>query len=717
MRSEVRGSILAVLAFCGALPAASAQVPYTVFDKDTEVRSVRFVFPDTRTFEEVELERAIGIRGRGALYGIRDALSVIPLVPDPSAHPFALLELQYDVARLRRFYAESGFLETDVRYEVRYQDKDNVVDVDLIIREGRPVVVRSIAVDGAGEADLVSRLPEEMRGGWESLHSSIVADTGQRLTEENRLRHERDLLNWWKNRGWAFATVRTDPIIDSSTAAASVRVTLTPGPRAKIGSISIDGGESVSPAVIRRVLPFKEGEWFNGDKLTEGQRRLFALELFRLALVDLEPESRPDTVANIRVRIRESRPRLLTGELGYASGAGITTSGELSHRNFLGGARTLTLSILAETGVLGTNTIPNREFRTALTFRQPWFPMPKASVLVSPFYHYRDDVTDRSWQLGIETSLLYELGPNRALSLTHRYSSRRVLNYRLGTGSSLTLEQLLELLATGALDSAGQTIDRSTLGLTGVIGRYDPTRLANALQARPTIEFTVPPGINTIEYAAIDLPVLAFRKLGKQLALSGRLRAGRVFPFGKTTQGVPSLLDQLELRDVLLTAGGTASVRGWGEGLLGPKFVNLIFTPTGDADTLLLSSNGYAPAGGLQRVAGSLELQTPFPGLGPSWGAHVFLDGGRVWTTDEQFTGDDVYNEQRWFFGAGAGLQVQTLVGPIRFSAGWKLNPSPLDLRDPDAVFQALLLGRPVTSVPTSWKHRLHLHLSLGHVF
>jgi outer membrane protein insertion porin family len=247
MRSEVRGSILAVLAFCGALPAASAQVPYTVFDKDTEVRSVRFVFPDTRTFEEVKLERAIGIRGRGALYGIRDALSVIPLVPDPSAHPFALLELQYDVARLRRFYAESGFLETDVRYEVRYQDKDNVVDVDLIIREGRPSWSGPLRWTVRAKPISFRGLPEEMRGGWESLHSSIVADTGQRLTEESRLRHERDLLNWWKNRGWAFATVRTDPIIDSSTAAASVRVTLTPGPRAKIGSISIDGGGVFHP--------------------------------------------------------------------------------------------------------------------------------------------------------------------------------------------------------------------------------------------------------------------------------------------------------------------------------------------------------------------------------------------------------------------------------------------------------------------------------------
>ena len=107
----------------------------------------------------------------------------------------------------------------------------------------------------------------------------------------------------------------------------------------------------------------------------------------------------------------------------------------------------------------------------------------------------------------------------------------------------------------------------------------------------------------------------------------------------------------------------------------------------------------------------------PFPGLGSSWGTHIFLDGGRVRTGDARFAGADLYDEQRWFFAAGAGFQVRTIVGPVRLSAGWKLNPSALDLRDPDAVFGALLTGRPVTSVPTDWKHRLHLHLSLGHVF
>ena len=704
---------------CGlaGVTQGAAQIPYTVFDETTEIRSVRFVFSESRTFEEATLEREIALRDRGALYGIRNALSWFPFIPDPVVHLFDPLQLQYDVARLRRFYSESGFLETNIRYDVRYHAEENVVDVDLIIKEGRPLVVRSIEVVGTDELEPARQLPEELRAAWDELQAGVQADTGGRFTQPERLHHELEIVDWWKNRGWAFAAIQTDPVIDSAAATVSVRLTLRPGPRARVGRIQIDGGESVSPDVILRVLPFKEGDWFAADRLAEGQRRLFALELFRLALIDLEPGSPPDTLAPIRVRIEESRPRLLTGELGYVSGSGITTSGEFVHRNFLGGARSLTLSVLGETGVLGTSSIPNREFRASLTYRQPWFLHPRASLNLSPFVQYRDDVTDRSWEYGFETALLYQLGPNRVLSLAHRYSSRQILDYRLGTGGSIDLPTLLELIASGALDSGGSTIERSTLGLTAVVGRYDPTRLTNALQARPALEVTVPSGLNTIEYTSLDLPVLAYQPLGTRLAVFGRFRLGRVFPFGKTTAGEPSLLDVVQLRDVALTAGGTATVRGWGEGLLGPKFVNVNFTPVGESDSLLLTPNGYAPRGGLLRAAGSLELQMPFPGLGPSWGTHVFLDGGRVWTTDERFAGDDPYEEQRWFFAAGAGFQIATIVGPVRFSAGWKLNPSPLDLRHPDDVFNALVQGLPVSSVPTDWKHRLHLHVSLGHVF
>lgn len=182
-------------ALCGVMRAGAAQIPYTVFDEATEVRSVRFVFPETRTFEDAKLELAIALRGRGALYGIRNALGWLPLVPAPTVHRFDPLQLQYDVARLRRFYAESGFLETDVRYDVRYQADKNLVDVDLIITEGRPVVLQSIEVAGAGDVDPGRQLPDELRAGWDDRRTRVETDTGGRFTLERRIRHEREILD------------------------------------------------------------------------------------------------------------------------------------------------------------------------------------------------------------------------------------------------------------------------------------------------------------------------------------------------------------------------------------------------------------------------------------------------------------------------------------------------------------------------------------------
>jgi hypothetical protein len=65
-------------------------------------------------------------------------------------------------------------------------------------------------------------------------------------------------------------------------------------------------------------------------------------------------------------------------------------------------------------------------------------------------------------------------------------------------------------------------------------------------------------------------------------------------------------------------------------------------------------------------------------------------------------------------FSTGAGFSYLTPVGAIRLSLGVKLNPSELDLRTADDVLQALVEGRPVSSVPENDWRRLHLHLSFG---
>lgn len=724
MRSELtrRLCLVALVAMAGlgalARPLA-AQIPYTVFDENTEVRSLGFEFTTSRTFKEGELKAQIALSNRGALYGLRRTLAALPIVSSPAPHPFAPLDLQRDVARLRRFYGNAGFLETQIWYDVKYHDNDNTVDITFFIDEGRPILIRAITITAPDGGDLMTRLPEDYVGEWQRRRDAIGADTGGRYTETTRAWHETDLLAWWRNRGWAFATVAASAPIDTAAATTELQFTIDPGPRTRIGRITIEGQESVSDEVIRRVLPFREGRWFNAQALAEGRQRVFGLDLFRLALIDVERDPANDSLANLRVRVTENPPRLITGEIGYVGDGGISTQGQFAHRNFGGGARTLRVSALAETGLLSVGDLDNEEYRLSVAYRAPWFLHRRYSLTVEPFGYYRNNVTDRSWQAGIETSLVYEIGPYRFITLQHRYSHRRILDYRLGSGSIIDLNSLLRLIGEGAIDSLSRGSQRSTLSLSGTVGRFDPTRPARTVQGRPTLEITTPGGLNTIEYFAADLPIFGYLPIGPRVTATARMRIGRVWPYGKSIQSddQSNLIASLQLRDVLLTTGGTGSVRGWGEAQLGPKFVNLTLTPIEGTDSLELGARGYAPSGGLARMSGSLELQLPFPGLGDAWGTHLFIDAGRVWTPDSRFRADDPGDSERWFFGTGFGVQVRTLVGPVRISLGYKLNPSELDLRDAEPVLEALLAGRPISSVPVNSKRRYHLHFSLGQSF
>lgn len=126
----------------------------------------------------------------------------------------------------------------------------------------------------------------------------------------------------------------------------------------------------------------------------------------------------------------------------------------------------------------------------------------------------------------------------------------------------------------------------------------------------------------------------------------------------------------------------------------------------------------YSPIGGLGRVQGSAEVQLPLPGFDAKWQTFVFLDGARVWTSDDRFSLDaGELDQYRFFLGTGAGIGYETVVGAVQVALGYKLNPSALDQRDPDEVLQALQEGRPISTVPTDSRRRLQLHFSIGATF
>jgi hypothetical protein len=53
-------------------------------------------------------------------------------------------------------------------------------------------------------------------------------------------------------------------------------------------------------------------------------------------------------------------------------------------------------------------------------------------------------------------------------------------------------------------------------------------------------------------------------------------------------------------------------------------------------------------------------------------------------------------------------------VGAIRIECGYQLDPSILDLRDPNDVLRALEQGLPPSAAPEDQSRRFRIHLSLG---
>jgi outer membrane protein insertion porin family len=422
----------------------------------------------------------------------------------------------------------------------------------------------------------------------------------------------------------------------------------------------------------------------------------------------------------VRVGVTENPPRQVSGEAGLVSSGGLTGQVEWTHRSFLGGVRTFTVAATAQTGVVALETPAEQRYRLALTLFQPYVGSRMVSLAGGPFVEYRDDLRDRSQALGFEGTLVYAGSPLRSISLGYTISHRLILDY--GFGDDLDPIEYLPILGladSATVGSLGTIFNRSTLtldGSWGVLDEFANPRRGYVLRPRASVTL---PGFNTSEYFLLEFGATGFAPLTDRIGFTVRGSAGRIFPYGRSVRAADDespFVSLLRLREVNFTAGGSRDVRGWGSQLVGPKLPEVRFRE--EAGERVAFAERYTPVGGLARIYGSAEVQLPLPGFDEKWQTFAFLDGARIWTPDDRFdlqAGE--LDQDRFFLGTGVGIGYETVVGAVQVALGYKLNPSSLDLRDPDEVLRALQEGRPIGSVPTDSRRRLQLHFSIGATF
>jgi len=713
----MRSSPIAALLMALAAAPATAQDALTGVGPGTEVSKIEFRFAGEHTLEEKDLRPHIALTARGGNVGIRRALSFIPFIPDVGTHPFRPVELQRDVVRLRNVYTRNGWLNAKVDYDVEYRAKDDLVDIVFVIAEGPPLLLRAVRFTGPDSGS--AEIDPELTGPWSRFQQAEQDEHGRFGESERRDIADRT-ARWLRNRGYPFAAVEADALVDTAAYRADVVVRVQPGLRARIREFAVSGNETVPARHFTRQMPLEPGDWYNASELEQGRAQLTQLPIVRLALINVPRESADDSSVVVRLGVTENPPRLVRGEAGLVSTGGLTSQVEWSHRSFLGGARTFTVAATAQTGLVALETPAERRYRLAVSVFQPYVGSRHLSAAGGPFVEYRDDLRDRSQAVGFEGTLVYATDPLRSISLGYNLSHREVLDYGFGDDlEPIDYLPLLGLADSASVGSLGSVINRSAVVLDGSWGNLD--EFANPRQGyvlRPRVSVTLP-GFNTSEYLLLDMGATGFMPLTDRIGFTVRGSAGRIFPFGRSVAlaGRESpFVSLLRLRDVTFSLGGSRDVRGWGSQLLGPKLPEVRFRDEDGVTTAF--AERYSPIGGLARIQTSAEVQLPLPGFDAKWQSFVFLDGGRVWTPDDRFSLDaGEFDQDRFFWGTGLGIGYETVVGAVQVALGYKLNPSALDLRDPDEVLQALEDGQPISTVDTDSKRRLQLHFSIGATF
>ena len=661
------------------------------------------------------------------------------------------LELRRDVLRIRLFYWRRGYRDTRV---VSRTDPDgDGVRVVFEVTEGAPTIVGRLNVrqDSAVLPRRVINRALQLRAGdpldMIALDSSVVL--------------LRDAL--W-DRGYANAEIELDTArISEQANRGPVTIAVRPGPRTTVGGIEIEGNSRVEEETIRHLLTFERGDLFRRSELLESQRNLYLSGMF--SEVDMEAPATSDTSKVVRLRVAEGDLRRLDLTTGFSTADFLQLEAVFTRYNFLGDGRRVTLrgtlaNLLAPqlsgkgvfydvtNGARGSsrNAFESPTWATSIDFTQPWFLSARNQLGASVFAHRRTVpgvVVDRG--RGATLAFTRDHGPRVSTTLGYTYEASTI------EASDVYFCVTFGVCLSGSINALARGNPLAPVTLTGLLDQSnDALNPTAGYRARFELEHASQATLSDFRYNRAVGTASRYFRVGRGSVLAGRVRLGWVHALSGTDRalGLPPDDEATVVHPrKRFYAGGSQSVRGFGENQLGPRVLTvapekLTRAPSDsqpapcttsqladlscDPNHAFVTNNDFnpQPLGGTSLVEGSVEFRFPLRFYEGLTGA-VFIDGALI--------GTDRFSSILGATGAvtpGFGVRLATPIGPVRLDLGVRpilIERLPVITQLADSTGESTLVrlatARRYDPVDASGNilrqilGRLTLHLSVGPAF
>lgn len=166
--------------------------------------------------------------------------------------PFNETKLQADLDHIKAKYAEKGYINAQISYELTRDEKLNVVYVKLIINEGPRVRVGDVTLNGA------TQLPAQ------KIIKKASNRPGKVFKPQNLQRDWIKMMLYGRNKGYSeFNLTQPQVSFNDEQTLANIAYNVTEGEKVDFGTVQFEGNNVFTPEELEKQVFFREGHLYN----------------------------------------------------------------------------------------------------------------------------------------------------------------------------------------------------------------------------------------------------------------------------------------------------------------------------------------------------------------------------------------------------------------------------------------------------------------------